>query len=171
MSVSRASPAMNANEVLWHRRLGHAGIESIRRLASQQAVRGLDLGREGRKQYDCEDCFKGKQSRLPNSVNLQRATVVGNVIHSDVCRPMSTNSNGVARYYVSFIGEFSGFAKLIPIAKKSDVAISVKRFLPWFERKFSCQIRKMHSDGWGGEYVALEEYLQERGVEQNFAPA
>ena len=42
MSVSRASPAMNANEVLWHRRLGHAGIDSIRRLASQQTVNGLE---------------------------------------------------------------------------------------------------------------------------------
>ena len=170
MSVDRASPAMNASEVLWHRRLGHAGVDSIRRLSSQQAVRGLELDSGGRTQYDCEDCFKGKQSRLPNPMNLHRATTVGNVIHSDVCGPMSTTSNGGARYYVSFIDEFSGFGRLIPIAKKSDVATSLKQFLPWFERKFSCQVRKMHSDG-GGEYVALEQYLQERGIEQSFALA
>ena len=83
---------------------------------------------------------------------------------------MSTTFNGGARYYVSFIDEFSGFANLIPIAKKSDVAISLKQFLPWFERMFSCHIRKMRSDG-GGEYVALGDYLQEKEIEQSFAPA
>lgn len=50
-----ATQAVTLNERLWHARLGYADIQSIRRLARIQAVRGLDLSGTVNKSQDCSD--------------------------------------------------------------------------------------------------------------------
>ena len=51
-----------------------------------------------------------------------------------------------------------------PIKAKSAVAGEFRRYLSWFERNPYRSIKKLHSDN-GGEYVALEGFVDERGIE------
>lgn len=114
--------------------------------------------------------MKGKQTKIHSHRNLHSAKKVVRVTHSDVCGPMSTPFMGGSIYYISFVDEFSGYVTIYPIAKKSDMLNTFKLLLPWFERKFSCTLHILHSDQ-VGEYLALNSFLQERVIEQSFAPA
>lgn len=64
---------------------------------------------------------------------------------------------------MTFIDEFSGYIIVVPIAKKSLVCQEFMSFRPWFEGKFECVTKKLHSDN-GGEYEALRGFLREKGI-------
>lgn len=138
---------LTSGEELWYHRLGHASVESIRELAQKQFVSGLDLSRPHVASNSCDDCMKGKQRKKSMKYKHIRAAAVGDVIHSDLCGPMSVESFGGSRYYVSFIDEYSGFVTIVPIAKKSDVAESFKKYYAWIERKCNCTVKQLHCDG------------------------
>ena len=102
---------------------------------------------------------------------IQRhSTRRGEVIHGDVCGPMSVRSSlGGSRYFVTFIDEYSGYVTVASIAKKSDVQYHFKRYHVWLERRYDCVIKVLHCDG-GGEYHALDNYLESQGIEQRRLP-
>lgn len=166
-NVSRDSVVHSTISVLenvWHMRLGHAHIGSIRKLHSTGAVVGLHLSHPREKGAPCESCIAGKLTKRVAKLNPIRASSVGDVVHSDVCGPMACASVGGSKYCVTFIDEHSGYIHVVPIKLKSDVAAAFRKFHLWFERKFGCVVKCLHSDG-GGEYLALNHYLQERGIE------
>ena len=152
---------------LWHDRLGHAHLESIRELERRNAVTGLNLSQKRKDADHCGDCRRGKQHRLTlkhKDINLER----GAVIHSDVSGRMPTRSVGGAQY-VTFIDEFSRYITVVPIASKGEVLEQFKKFHVSFERKYDCRIKKLHCDG-GGEYVGCDTYLTEHGIERVHIP-
>ena len=153
----------------WHARLGHANIDSIRKLAASGRVRGLDLDIPVRTRDYCSSCMRGKQSKSVLRMNFSRSKERGAVIHTDVCGPMSTPSFSNCRYFVSFIDEFSGYITIVPIHSKSEVKREFQRFHAWVERKFGCTVKRVHSDN-GGEYFALKDYLIAQGIEQTMTP-
>ena len=55
----------------------------------------------------CKGCVKGKNTKktFPSSEN--KAKGILEIIHSDVCGPMSSSSLSGYAYYVSFIDDFS----------------------------------------------------------------
>ena len=153
-------------EKLWHDRLAHANIPSIRELESKGAVTGLDLSHSSQKmEVHCEDCAQGKQHKLHMSSKHIRSTHRGEVIHSDVCGPMSVSSLGGSKYFVTFIDEYSGYVTVVSMSKKSDVQSHFKKYQAWLERRYDCVIKVLHCDG-GGEYQALDGYLALLGIER-----
>lgn len=153
---------------LWHDRLGHANLKSIRELERKDAVIGLDLTLRKKPANDCGDCKQGKQHK---SVMKSKTLAVkkGAVIHSDVSGKMSTRSIGGSMYYVTFIDEFSRYITVVPITTKGEVLQQFKKFHVWFERKYDCRIKTLHCDG-GGEYVGCDTYLSEHGIERVHIP-
>jgi len=55
-----------------------------------------------------EGCVKGEHQRtsFPKE-GATRASQLLEIIHTDVCGPMKTTSQGGARYFLSFINDFS----------------------------------------------------------------
>ena len=153
---------------LWHDRLGHANLKSIRELERKDAVIGLDLTLRKKPANDCGDCKQGKQHK---SVMKSKTLAVkkGAVIHSDVSGKMSTRPIGGSMYYVTFIDEFSRYITVVPITTKGEVLQQFKKFHVWFERKYDCRIKTLHCDG-GGEYVGCDTYLSEHGIERVHIP-
>lgn len=151
-----AMAAKTEAEKLWHSRLIHADLESIRQLSGRDLVTGLDLRDAKRSTQDCEGCIKENQYKSVMRSKPFRATKTGEVIHSDVCGPISVDSIGGSRYFVTFIDEFSGFITVVTIAKRSEVVDNFKRYHRWLERKYDCRIKTLHCDG-GGEYISLME--------------
>jgi hypothetical protein len=96
-----------SSSILWHRRLAHANINSIKNM-TQWCDNGCDLsGNIG----VCEACVKGKMARQPfNTDNTIKSTRVLELVHSDVCGPMQTESLGGSKYLVSFIDDYSRYA-------------------------------------------------------------
>jgi hypothetical protein len=56
----------------------------------------------------CSDCLVGKQHRdaIPKQA-MWRATMKLELIHSDICGPISPKSNGGKRYFITFIDDLT----------------------------------------------------------------
>lgn len=82
---------------LWHQRYGHLSHKGLRTLQFRKMVHGLPQFRASR--VVCTDCFNGKQHRnaIPKR-SLWRASQVLELIHEDICRPISPASNSGKRY-------------------------------------------------------------------------
>ena len=161
--------ARTESERLWHNRLAHANLGSIKELAKRNAVIGLDLSLPIRKVNDCKDCMRGNQAKLSLRSKASQARKCGEISHSGVCGMMPVPSFGGSRYYVSFIDKFSRYIIVVPMQYKSEVLDKFKQFDNWLECKFERKIKTLHSDG-SGEYVACHQYLAKVGIERNKIP-
>lgn len=84
---------------LWHDRLGHVNKRAIQN--SVKLVNGMII--DDVKDFFCAPCQLGKSHRLTfPKIKTRVKREPGEFIHSDVCGPMSINSIGEARFYVSF---------------------------------------------------------------------
>lgn len=54
---------------------------------------------------------------------------------------MSSTSRGVSDYYVTFIGEYSGYVVVISISRKSDALQVIMKLHKCFERRYDCRIK------------------------------
>ena len=50
----------------------------------------------------CELCLLGKMTKTPFSGTMERATDLLEIIHTDVCDPMSVDACGKYRYFLTF---------------------------------------------------------------------
>ena len=57
----------------------------------------------------CEPCLMGKMTKTPFSGTLERATDLLEIIHTDVCGPMSVEARGGYRYSLSFTDDLSRY--------------------------------------------------------------
>lgn len=59
----------------------------------------------------CESCLKGKMTRLTFNTRTKAKQIL-EIVHSDVCGPISPNSYSENKYFVTFIDDFSNFVCL-----------------------------------------------------------
>lgn len=96
----RTDGKLDSRMTLWHHRLGHAHLESFKRLPLSGAVTGISFKPVAKTRTSCSSCIKGKQTRQTLPVNKSRSVRNGSVIHTDVCGPVSVQSFSGARYFV-----------------------------------------------------------------------
>ena len=65
---------------LWHCRLGHIGVKSMKKLHVDGLLESLDY-----ESLDaCKPCLMGKMTKTPFSRTMERATDLLDIIHTDV---------------------------------------------------------------------------------------
>ena len=57
----------------------------------------------------CEPCLMGKMTRTSFSGTMERATDLLEIIHTDVCGPMSVEARGGYRYFLTFTDDLSRY--------------------------------------------------------------
>ena len=83
---------------LWHCRLGHIGVKRMKKLHKDGFSESL-----GYESFDaCEPCLLGKMTKTPFSGTMEQATDLLEIIHTDVCDPMSVDARGKYRYFLTF---------------------------------------------------------------------
>jgi GAG-pre-integrase domain len=81
-------------QMLWHARLGHVGFETVTRAANTGATTGIDLTAHT-KNCNCHTYLLQKASRRSFKGSLvKRASVIGDVIHTDLADPMLPTISG-----------------------------------------------------------------------------
>ena len=75
---------------LWHCRLGHICIKSMKKLHVDGLSKSLDYESLGA----CEPCLMGKITKILFSGKMERATDLLEIIHTNVCGPMSVEARG-----------------------------------------------------------------------------
>ena len=89
---------------LWHRRMAHLHHGALKHLT--QAIIGVPQVHE-EKHNHCKVCALGKNIRKPFPHSEHKSKEPLDLVHSDVCRPMSVHSFIGYSYYVTFIDDYS----------------------------------------------------------------
>ena len=75
------------------------------------------------------------------------------LIHSDVCGPMSTAARGGFQYFVTFTDDLSRYGYVYLMRHKSETFEKFKEFQNEVENQLGKKIKLLRSDR-GGEYMS-----------------
>jgi hypothetical protein len=113
--------------LLWHRRLGHLNFESLYRLSHEGKIKGLP--QLSKFQFTCEVRQAGKQARKFFAKSGSTTTQPLEIVHSDVCGPFKPAGLADAKYFVTFIDDFSKKLWVYLLKSKDQVLPAFKRFI------------------------------------------
>jgi hypothetical protein len=130
---------------LWHRRYGHVNNKSLKTLESKQLVKGLPKFKATN--TACTVCHRGKQHRAVIPKKSQwRASRRLQLVHADLCGPITPTSNSLKRYLLCFIDDFSRKAWIYFLAEKSETFAMFKAFKSFVEKESECDICCLRTD-------------------------
>src|SRR4051812_44943441 len=107
----------------------------------------------------------GKMTKNPFSGMMERATDLLEIIHTDVCGPMSVASRGGYRYVLTFTDDLSRYGYIYFMKHKSETFEKFKEFQSEVENQRNKKIKFLRS-GRGGEYLSYKfgEHLKKCGI-------
>ena len=68
----------------------------------------------------CESCLLSKMTKTPFARSCERASDLLELIHSDVCGPMSTTARGGYEYFITFTDDLSRYGYVYLMKHKSE---------------------------------------------------
>ena len=68
----------------------------------------------------CESCLEGKMTKRPFNAKGRRAQDLLELIHSDVCGPMSIQARDGYEYFITFTDDYSRFGYVYLMKQKSE---------------------------------------------------
>jgi transposase InsO family protein len=151
----------------WHKVLGHRDLTVIKALSSSNVTQPIVIN-SCPVNESCEICPQGKITRMSfvSSHDIKSKGIL-DLIHSDVCGPMQTNSVSGKRYLLTFIDDFSRYTVTYYLKEKSEVLEKFKEFVQFVKTKFNKKPKVIRSDR-GREYCGHEfaNYLKTVGIQQ-----
>src|SRR3954468_18008392 len=147
---------------LWHCCLGHIGVKRMKKLHADGLLESLDA---------CEPSLMGKMTKTPFSGTMERVTDLLEIIHTDVCSPMSVEARGGYRYFLTFTDDLSRYGYIYLMKHKSETFEKFKEFQSEVENHRSKKIKFLRSDR-GGEYLSYEFglHLKQCGIVSQLTP-
>jgi GAG-pre-integrase domain len=126
---------------LWHCRLGHISRDRIQRLIKTEILPILDFS-----DFDnCIECVKGKFVK-GNMKGAIRSGGLLEIIHTDICGPFPTPSLNGHKSFIIFIDDYSRYAYIYLISKKSEALDKFKIFKAEVENQHNLKIKVVRSD-------------------------
>lgn len=155
----------------WHRRFGHLSASGLEQLVRNEMVVGLKANvRKGSEEIICESCVAGKQTRRPFiSGEGRQSRRVLELIHSDVCGPVTPVGVGGEKYFVTFIDDWSRFTVVFLISSKDQVLGAFRNYVAAVSAKFGSKISRLRCDN-GGEFKngAFLNFCKQKGIQVEF---
>ena len=109
---------------LWHYRLGHIGVKRMKKLHKDGFLESL-----GYESFDaCEPCLLGKMTKTPFSGTMERASDLLEIIHINVCGPMSVDAHGGYHYVLTLTYDLSRYGYIYLMKHKSETFEKFKEF-------------------------------------------
>ena len=107
----------------------------------------------------------GKLTRTPFTGHVEWATDLLEIIHSDMCGPMSVPVRGGYLYFITFTDNLSRYGYIYLMKQTSETFEKFKEFQNEVENHHDKKIKFLRSDH-DGEYRSDEfrEHLIERGI-------
>jgi len=140
---------------LWHERLGHVNVASVKRMFKNKNVDGLKCTFMVVKDI-CAPCVDGKAAMRPMpKAGGVRVTRRLQLVHSDLGTPMSEPSRGGALYFGTLTDDFSRWTDVVFLHKNSDLLAEYKKWLTKAQLHTGKKIILLRSNH-GGEYVSSE---------------
>ena len=146
---------------LWHLRLAHISEKGLEELHKQGLLEGTS--------YDkldfCEHCLYGKQKRAKFPTGTHTTKGILDYVHSDIWGPARTQSLGGARYYITFIDDWSRKVWIYLLKHKNQAFKTFKQWKALVETQTGKQVKVLRTDN-GLEYLSDEfnEFCKDNGI-------
>ncbi|GKA50384.1 retrovirus-related pol polyprotein from transposon TNT 1-94, partial [Tanacetum coccineum] len=139
---------------LWHMRYGHLNFGDLKLISSKGIVKGLD--KIDHPNQVCEGCLLGKHARrsFPKEAT-SRAKEPLQLIHTDLCGPITPPSYSKNLYFMLFIDDYSRKTWVYFLKEKSQAFEVFKKFIAMVEKEKCLKIKSVRSDR-GGEFLSKE---------------
>ena len=104
----------------------------------------------------CKGCAQGKNVKKQFPSNKSKAKEILEIVHSDVCGPMSSNSLSEYAYYVYFVDDYSHKNWIYFLKIKDEVSSNFKEFKSLVENHAERKINILRSEN--GIDLTSEEF-------------
>ncbi|MCO5553272.1 hypothetical protein L7F22_006793 [Adiantum nelumboides] len=140
---------------IWHKRIGHANVQKLKTMQSQEVAAGLHVFKVADMQKVCETCQFGKQAKASFPHDKHVSKNVLELVHSNVWGLAKTASMGGYRFYVTFIDDHTRKVWVYFMKEKSEVFTHFQNFKAMAEKQTRKYVQCLSLDG-GGEYFSNE---------------
>jgi len=111
---------------LWHARFGHVNFGALRKMGREELVRGMPL--LDQPDQLCDAYLAGKHKRTPFPQRaLGRSTEVLQLLHGDLCGPISPPTPSGNRYFLLLVDDYSCYMWLALLPSKDGAATAIQR--------------------------------------------
>ena len=102
---------------------------------------------------------------------MERASDLLEIIHADVCSPMSVDACGGYHYFLTFMDDLSRYGYIYLMNHKSETFEKFKQFQSEVENHRNKKIKFLRSDR-AGEYLSYEfdSHLRQCGIASQLTP-
>jgi hypothetical protein len=149
---------------LWHMRLGHLNYNALPSL--QKMVTGMPVFSV---EHDsvCKGCSLGKNIKKPYHLSNRKSNGILDLIHSDLCGPMSTPSMNGCIYYIIFIDDCSCKTWIYFLKTKDESFSRFQEFKNLVENQTGRHIRVFRTDN-GKEFDSFkyDELCRASGIKR-----
>ena len=113
----------------------------------------------------CVNCIESKMANVPFENNRQKTKEILELIHTDLNGHHRTTGYGKEKYILSFIDDYSKWARIFCIKNKSETAGCFIEFVNLVENKFIKKENKLQCDN-GKEYFNCKifEFIKSKGI-------
>ena len=113
----------------------------------------------------------GKMTKTLFFGTMERANDLLEMIHTNVCDPMSVDARGGYRYFLTFTDDLSIYGYIYLMKHKSETFEKFKEFQSEVENHRNKKINFLRSDH-GGEYLSYEFglHLKQHGIVSQLTP-
>ncbi|WZZ50841.1 hypothetical protein YC2023_050948 [Brassica napus] len=151
----------------WHARLGHVGLDNLKLMIKKGLVVGMP--RFEVEKETCASCLRSKQVRksFPQASSLSASTIL-ELIHGDLCGPITPPTAGNNRYVFVIIDDCSRYMWTILMKEKSEAFTKFKRFKTMVEQETGTTIQTFRTDR-GGEFNSQEfqDFCDDSGIKRH----
>ncbi|KAK9190434.1 hypothetical protein WN943_019039 [Citrus x changshan-huyou] len=146
---------------LWHMRLGHMSQKGMK----EQEKQGL-FGHDQISQLEfCEKCVFGKATRLNFNTGKHETKQTLDYIHYDIWGPSQVPSHSGARYFITFIDDYSRKLWVYILKHKSEALDKFKEWIALMENQIGRKVKRLRTDN-RLEYCSNEfdEFCKRLGI-------
>ncbi|KAL0288219.1 UNVERIFIED_CONTAM: Retrovirus-related Pol polyprotein from transposon TNT 1-94 [Sesamum radiatum] len=140
-----------------------------------EAVGSLSLVVSNHVRIELKDCYyvpsMGKMTKKPFVGQSAIAKGLLDLVHTDVCGPLSIPTRGGFSYFITFSDDHSRYGYVYLMRYKSEAFGRFKEYRLEVENQTNRKIKALRSDR-GGEYLSGEfiDYLKENGILPQWTP-
>lgn len=152
----------------WHARLGHLNSKDMVHMLKNKTVFGLKFS-DSVDLSKCNTCLAGKltSSSFPKRESSSKQLL--ELIHTDICGPMRTSSQGGSHYFITFIDDYSRWCQVYFIRSKGEAVEKFVEFKNLAENQTRFKIKAIQSDN-GREFCneKMTSLLKRAEIRQRF---